>query len=190
MAAGLSPGLAEYRCRLVITIAAAAAAARSLLLSLSCHIPAATCHPPTRRPRLPSGCICTGTANGAGWAAAVWCGHWLRHARCTSLHCGCAAAACSACRCAVPWHTCCAGGGPGCSIGDAQQGTTTRGLACDARMHHPAFRLVALTASAPHPPYLAPPCCSPLLSETSPANVRGLLISLKEAFIVGGILAG
>jgi hypothetical protein len=27
-------------------------------------------------------------------------------------------------------------------------------------------------------------------AETSPAQVRGLLISLKEAFIVGGILAG
>ena len=27
-------------------------------------------------------------------------------------------------------------------------------------------------------------------AETSPARVRGLLISLKEAFIVGGILAG
>ena len=28
------------------------------------------------------------------------------------------------------------------------------------------------------------------IAETSPARVRGLLISLKEAFIVGGILAG
>lgn len=33
---------------------------------------------------------------------------------------------------------------------------------------------------------LSASCCS----ETSPARVRGLLISLKEAFIVGGILAG
>lgn len=35
--------------------------------------------------------------------------------------------------------------------------------------------------------------CSPCVCmrvETSPARVRGLLISLKEAFIVGGILAG
>lgn len=35
-----------------------------------------------------------------------------------------------------------------------------------------------------------PTALFPPLPETSPARVRGLLISLKEAFIVGGILAG
>ena len=43
---------------------------------------------------------------------------------------------------------------------------------------HPAMHAIA----APLPPAAA--------AETSPARVRGLLISLKEAFIVGGILAG
>lgn len=33
-------------------------------------------------------------------------------------------------------------------------------------------------------------CRAAAAAETSPPRVRGLLISLKEAFIVGGILAG
>jgi hypothetical protein len=35
-----------------------------------------------------------------------------------------------------------------------------------------------------------PSCVSAHGAETSPARVRGLLISLKEAFVVGGILGG
>ena len=103
-------------------------------------------------------------AAGDGGAPAVRRGHRLCDARRARLHRGCAAAG-------VPLGRCC------CCLG----------------------RCCCLANESPPP--LAAPCCTPptvcacavlrcVLAETSPARVRGLLISLKEAFIVGGILLG